>query len=678
MTRADSEAWIKASAARQQLRRNGFSPIPVIGKAPPMKDWQKRTETSEGDIDIWTKMYPDAHNTGILTYITPTLDIDILDPAAAEAAELKARERYEEIGDIHVRFGRAPKRAIFFRTDEPFKKIAVNFTAPNGDTKQKIEFLGIGQQVVVHGVHPDTDKPYSWHNGSLCETTREQLPYIREAEARELVDAIADVLVQEHGYQRKGSRPKTKKGNGTGNSGSSSNASSDWQYLFDNIRDGHELHDSLRDLAAKLIKSGMSAGAAVNQLRALMQASTAPHDARWQQRYNDIPRLVSSAEEKIGKPEPEATPSTIDQTLNVFKRWLVLKDLTPVYAVLGAVAANLLEGDPVWLGVIGPPSSAKTEILNSILTLPKVEMSGPLTVAGLLSGTPKRERDNTAKGGLLRKIGGFGIIALKDFTSVLAMHSETRAEVLAALREIFDGAWTRHIGSDGGRTLSWKGKIGLIFACTPIIDSHYSVIGSMGDRFLLSRMQPTAKGQFKRALAHVGPRSKQMRNELAEAVAGLFAGRRAEPQPISDTEIAEIEDAILLAVRLRGSLDRDRSSREIENILGAEGPARIGLALERLLAGLDTLGVDRKTALDVVKKVALDSVPPNRRRAYDFLDSISPAQANTKAVAKELRLPTNTARRILEDLAAYSLIEREPQGQGKPDNWSRLGWEEEE
>jgi hypothetical protein len=37
---------------------------------------------------------------------------------------------------------------------------------------------------------------------------------------------------------------------------------------------------------------------------------------------------------------------------------------------------------------------------------------------------------------------------------------------------------------------------------------------------------------------------------------------------------------------------------------------------------------------------------------------------------------TNTARRILEDLTAYGLTERRPQGQGKPDNWTRLAWEE--
>jgi hypothetical protein len=661
---------------RLQMHRNGYAPLPLIGKAPVLKNWQQKTETNASEIELWPSICPGANDTGALTGRLPTADIDILNEEAARAAEEIVRANYEERGRVLVRIGKPPKRAIPFRTDEPFKKIQVSLIAPNGK-EEKVEFLGDGQQVVVAGIHPDTGQPYRWHGGELCQTARDELPYIREAEAHALVDEIVDMLCRDFGYRRAAERPKKKE---QGNGHDRASGAEDWGYLYSNIYNGHKLHDSLRDLAAKLIRSGTGGGAAVNQLRALMEGSPAPHDARWQERYNDIPRLVDSAAERFREPpEPEAapiTPGTIDETLAVFQKWLVLDDLTPVYAVLGAVAANYLEGDPVWLGVVGPPSSAKTEILSSISTLPNVVQSATVTVAGLLSGTPKKQQDGAAKGGLLRQIGDFGIIALKDFTSVLSMHTETRAEVLAALREIYDGAWTRHIGSDGGRTLSWKGKVGLIFASTAALDSHYGVIGSMGDRFLLTRLTPAGRAQFKRALAHVGPKSKQMRKELAEAVARLFAAPRTEPQPISDEEANEIERAVLLAVRLRGTVERDRHTREIENIPGAEGPARIGLALERLLAGLDTLGVDRATALKVAKSVALDSVPPNRRRAYEFLDSISLAEASTTAIATELGLPTTTARRVLEDLTAYGLIERKPQGQGKTDNWARPAWEE--
>jgi hypothetical protein len=372
---------------------------------------------------------------------------------------------------------------------------------------------------------------------------------------------------------------------------------------------------------------------------------------------------------------PRVEPCTIDEAIAVFRKWLILTDVTPIYAVLGTVAANLLPGDPVWLGIIGPPSSAKTEILNSTLRLPNVVQAATFTPAGALSGTPKKQRDKEAKGGLLRRIGEFGIVVLKDFGSILSMRPDAKAEVLAALREIYDGAWTRHLGTDGGKELSWAGKLGLIFGATGVIDSHYSVIGAMGDRFLLSRLAPAGQGQFARALEHVGCKTGQMRKELAEAVARLFAGRKADPRPISKEEMGEIDHVITLVVRLRGAVERDRHSREIEAVYGAEGTARIGLALERLLAGLDTLGVDRATALGVVTSIAMDSVPPLRRQAFEVLRAqgenlTGEVEAiETSEVAAAVGLPTVTVRRALEDLAAYGLVERISQGKGKPDLW---------
>jgi len=47
-------------------------------------------------------------------------------------------------------------------------------------------------------------------------------------------------------------------------------------------------------------------------------------------------------------------------------------------------------------------------------------------------------------------------------------------------------------------------------------------------------------------------------------------------------------------------------------------------------------------------------------------------------VGTELGLPTTTARRILEDLAAHGLIIKRDQGQGKPHLWDSLPWEVEE
>ena len=65
-----------------------------------------------------------------------------------------------------------------------------------------------------------------------------------------------------------------------------------------NILDGVDLHDSINQLAAHQVACGTPGGVVVNHLRTLMSVCGGAHDERWQARFDDIPRAVSSAEEK--------------------------------------------------------------------------------------------------------------------------------------------------------------------------------------------------------------------------------------------------------------------------------------------------------------------------------------------------------------------------------------------
>jgi hypothetical protein len=176
---------------------------------------------------------------------------------------------------LMMRIGQPPKRAFLFRADQPFDKIFIELVAPNakpGAKTERIEFLGDGQQIVWAGIHPDTKKPYSCHGGELGQITRADLPCIHEAEARELVEDIVQLLVREHGYQRKSKAKKTGNGKDSGEHKPTGpdppeltdpdRSRGDWGGLALNIHKGVALHDSLRDLAAKLIAAGTQPGAA--------------------------------------------------------------------------------------------------------------------------------------------------------------------------------------------------------------------------------------------------------------------------------------------------------------------------------------------------------------------------------------------------------------------------------
>lgn len=69
--------------------------------------------------------------------------------------------------------------------------------------------------------------------------------------------------------------------------------------LVRRVLSGENFHESLRDLAASLVATGMQPGAVVNHLRGLMDASAAKRDGRWAARRAQIPDLVSSASAKF-------------------------------------------------------------------------------------------------------------------------------------------------------------------------------------------------------------------------------------------------------------------------------------------------------------------------------------------------------------------------------------------
>ena len=113
------------------------------------------------------------------------------------------------------------------------------------------------------------------------------------------------------------------------------------------------------------------------------------------------------------------------------------------------------------------------------------------------------------------------------------MDRTARGQVLAALREVYDGRWDREVGTEGGQTLTWKGKCGFLAGCTTAIDKAHSVMNDMGPRSLFVRLPPADLDKI------AGPRSttwaarRTMRDELAAATAGLLTHLTGQPHEVA-------------------------------------------------------------------------------------------------------------------------------------------------
>ncbi len=143
-------------------------------------------------------------------------------------------------------------------------------------------------------------------------------------------------------------RPKTNgtqypEGNGEGES---------WSVLLGHIHAGTELHTSLRDLAWRCGLAGMNGGATVNFLRGALENSIAPRVARWQKRYNSIPQLVASAEQKI----PTLPGGTLIQSSAEFASGFT----PPDYQIDGLIQRRFL------YAMTGPTGAGKTAVVMRI------------------------------------------------------------------------------------------------------------------------------------------------------------------------------------------------------------------------------------------------------------------------------------------------------------------------
>ena len=179
---------------RLAMLANGYEPLPLLGKAPIPKK-REQLIINEETIRGWANAGP---NTGMRAATAPVLDIDILDEQAAQIVEATARLYLEDKGEILVRIGLPPKRAILLRADKPFKKIVHKLTAPDGRVHK---LLGDGQQLAVAGTHPDTREPYVWKGGrSPVNTRRNQLPLVDEDEIRTILDLCTGELKAKLGW----------------------------------------------------------------------------------------------------------------------------------------------------------------------------------------------------------------------------------------------------------------------------------------------------------------------------------------------------------------------------------------------------------------------------------------------------------------------------------------------
>jgi hypothetical protein len=380
-----------------------------------------------------------------------------------------------------------------------------------------------------------------------------------------------------------------------------------------------------------------------------------------------VPRSTTTTTTPAEQPKPAARLSVKPVSLKEVHRGYRAAfgdryDLDAVNMTLAVAAVEKLDGDPVWLLIVSGSGAAKTETI-----VPLGKCTGAIIVSTIssegafLSATGKHDRSADATGGLLREMGDRGILIFKDFTSILAMSRDRRDDVLKALREIYDGYWRRQVGTDGGRSFEWEGRIVLVGAVTSAYDRAREVISKLGDRFVLLRVNSNdvaaRRDAAKSAVLGVGTEEK-MRGNLTRLVTGLVeninTGDAFKPNA-SETEA--IIDAADLVTRARTAVDRAPNG-EVEEAHMLEMPTRFPKELVQLFRGATAIKLDRASAMRLVIRAARDSMPPLKLEIVDWL-AVTNCSGNANAVAVGIDKPYMTTKRQLEELHLLGVVTRE-------------------
>lgn len=363
---------------------------------------------------------------------------------------------------------------------------------------------------------------------------------------------------------------------------------------------------------------------------------------------------------------------SLQQVKDAASAFLRLDDDILIEVVLATYAANRLQADPLWVFVVSPPSTGKTEVLMAFDSHPGAKVLSSLTANSLISGKTGPSAKDMSR---LPQLSG-KLVIFKDFTSVLTQRREARNEVFGQLRETFDGRLSKSFGNEAGFR-EWTGKVGVLAAVTPEIDKHRVVTQLLGERFLYFRpktdnAEEIAASAVENAVG-IESRRREFRRLFCEFLA-RFDGM-ANTEPTIETAMADrLAKLALVCAVGRSNVLRARDSQAVLAAPEPEGPARLAKQLKLLALGLAM--VRGRASVDegvyaVVQKVARDGIPYVRFTVLTALWSAFATAATvwqtqegdrpwfrTRDIISRAGLPDSTVRLELEDISLLGLAER--------------------
>jgi len=371
---------------------------------------------------------------------------------------------------------------------------------------------------------------------------------------------------------------------------------------------------------------------------------------------------------------------SFDELINVYREDLVITDsFVDCLAICCAVhIAVRLESDPLWIYLVGPPSSGKSTICD-LLSADEHHTRALSKFTGLVSGSRQGQH-------LIPMLQNRCVI-VKDGTLLLESTPQQLANVYGELRDIFDGSLEARYRNGVSASFS-NISFGMIIGITERI--YGMNMSALGERFLHCRLETDRENEIRRNNSAITSLLKGIKLNVAEGndngdarsfpkqrsvTAGFLNhlhSRLSNESIISpnykpeDVELIQsLADVIACS---RASVPRQKNE-DIAYTSRPEASTRVAKQLTRLAVCLCYVyGVNgfNEKIRNNLRKVALDT---SFSKQHDMIKCVALAAngLNKSSVSVITDMNIDTCSRRIEDMISLGIFnkDKEPNRQGR-------------
>jgi hypothetical protein len=366
----------------------------------------------------------------------------------------------------------------------------------------------------------------------------------------------------------------------------------------------------------------------------------------------------------------------VQQFVEVYAKWLIVEDTDYFYIVFGTIFANCrLNSKPLWMYIVAPPGGGKTELLQALDGHQTIFSLSSLTDKTLISGMIQADSNPENDPSLLPKLDG-KILVIKDFTVILKERRDVLSSIMGQLRDMYDGKSRRSFGT--GKATQYESRFGIIAGVTPEIDSHLTLLSSLGERFVVYRLPELTTIQRSERALRAG---RNMDVDRQEAAIQEAAHKVLDMKPtipiLSGERLQQIEEIAALVAKARTHVNRDRYTREVLFPPAPEVHTRLLKQLSDLARGI-AMAREKKVVGDedvrLMLKVGMDCIPSNRLRLLEFLAQKFPKTVNNQDAADACKLSRSAMFYWMDDLFQLGLVKKITSSSSSNYGWSRYSW----